>query len=135
MSRAVVILFGKQDRHRAIQWIERAPQRTVVTFTEPLRSIDQNARMWSMLTDLSKQLRWHGQKLTPDDWKLVAMSGLNRELRIVPNMNGDGFVNLGHQTSKLSKGEMADLIEMISAFGAEHGVIFKAEANEPPPHG
>lgn len=135
MSRAVVILFGKVDRMRAHAWIEQAAPRTVVTFTEPLRSIDQNSRLWSMLTDLAKQLKWHGQKLSPEDWKLVMMNGLNSEMRIVPNIEGNGFVNLGTQTSKLSKGEMVALIDLVSAFGAQHGVTFRAEANEAPPHG
>jgi hypothetical protein len=34
-------------------------------------------------------------------------------------------VNLGVSTSALSKGEMADLIEIIHAFGAAKGVEFR----------
>ena len=133
MSEAVVILFGKVDRMRAHAWIETAPPRTIVKFTEPLRSIDQNARMWSMLSDLARQCEYHGRKLSPNDWKLIMMDGLGLEMRIVPNMNSDGFVNLGTQSSKLSKSKMAALIDLISAFGAQNGVTFRAEANEPPP--
>ena len=134
MSRAVVILYADQDRKRAHRWIEKAPPRTIVEFRESLRSVDQNARMWSMLTDLSKQLLWHGQKLSAEDWKLVAMAGLKRSARIVPNMENNGFVDLGHSTSKLTKEDFSELLDMISAFGAQHGVKFRAEANEPPPH-
>jgi hypothetical protein len=80
--------------------------------------------MWAMLCELATQLAWHGQKLTPDDWKLVMLDGLKRELRMVPNMDGNGFVNLGRSSSDLSKQEMTDLIELIFAFGAKHGVVF-----------
>ena len=76
-----------------------------------------------MLTDVARQLPWHGQKLTPDDWKLVFLDGIKGEIRLVPNLDGNGFVSL-RRSSDLSKGEMGDLIDLIAAFGAEHGVQF-----------
>jgi len=78
-----------------------------------------------MLTDISKQMTWHGQRLRPDDWKLVFLDALNSEVRAVPNLSGNGFVNLGRSSSDLSKSEMSDLIELMFAFGAEHGVEFQ----------
>jgi len=79
--------------------------------------------MWAMLTDVARQLPWHGQRLTPDDWKLVFLDGLKGEIRLVPNIDGNGFVSL-RRSSDLSKGEMSELIDLIAAFGAEHGVEF-----------
>ena len=52
------------------------------------------------------------------------MDALHREVRMVPNLDGTGFVNLGTRSSDLSKEEMSDLMEIISAFGASHGVEF-----------
>jgi len=80
--------------------------------------------MWAMLTDISEQLAWHGVKLSPDDWKLVMLDALKREMRMVPNIDGNGFVNLGRSSSDLSKDEMTALMEIIAAFGAKHGVVF-----------
>ena len=88
--------------------------------------------MWAMLTDVATQLRWHGQMLRTDDWKLVFLEALKRELRIVPNIDGTGFVNLGQSSSDLSKEEMSNLIELIFAFGANHGVIFNDPMESPP---
>jgi hypothetical protein len=48
-------------------------------------------------------------------------------LRIVPNLDNTGFVNLGTSSSDLSKDEMSELIELILAFGANHNV----ELHEP----
>lgn len=124
MSRALVILDSPENRNRAASWAQRLPTGTRCEFKQAKRTTDQNAKMWAMLTELAAQLVWHGQKLTPDDWKLVMLDGLKRELRIVPNMHGNGFVNLGRSSSDLSKGEMADLIELITAFGAQHSVVF-----------
>lgn len=122
MGRATLILSGPIDRRKAHQWIDKAPPGTRVEFRASKRTIPQNDRMWAMLTALSEQLVWHGQKLTPDDWKLVMMDGLNREVRIVPSIDGRGFVNLGASTSKLTKDEMVELQDLIEAFAAQHGV-------------
>lgn len=126
MGRALLVLANDRFKRRAIEWIEKAPWETRVEFKGPKRTIPQNDRMWAMLTDLSVQLAWHGQRLVPDDWKLVMLDALRREtreqLRIVPNTDGTGFVNLSTSSSDLSKDEMTTLIEIIFAFGAAHGV-------------
>lgn len=125
MTRAVVILDSQNNRIRARDWCARAPFGTRVEFKRAKRSLPQNARMWAMLTDVASQITWHGQKLTPDDFKLIFLDALKREVRIVPAIDGRGFVNLGRSSSDLSKQEMGDLMELIAAFGAEHGVRFK----------
>lgn len=89
---------------------------------EPKRTLAQNDRFWAMLTQLSLKVVWHGQRLSPEDWKVVMMSALNQELRIVPNIHGNGFVQLGRSSSKLSKVEMTELMDLIEAFAAEQGV-------------
>lgn len=126
MGRALLVLANEAFRLKAIDWIRRAPLDTRVEFKGPKRTLPQNDRMWAMLTDLSGQLAWHGQRLAPDDWKLVMLDALRREtheqLRIVPNTDGTGFVNLSTSSSDLSKDEMTSLIEIIFAFGAQHSV-------------
>jgi hypothetical protein len=130
MGRALLVLNGPRDREKAQDWIRRAPSGTRVEFKASKRSVPQNSLMWSLLTDLSQQVLWHGVKLTPQDYKLLMLSGLKKELRIVPNITGDGFVNLGASSSDLSKSEMTDLIELILHFGAERGVKFHDERQE-----
>lgn len=124
MSRATIILNGSADRALATRWIAQSPAGTRIEFKAAKRSLDQNSRMWAMLTDVATQLEWHGQRLRADDWKLVFLDALKREVRVVPNIDGNGFVNLGRSSSDLSKQEMSDLMELIEAFGAKHGVEF-----------
>lgn len=124
MSRAEVIIRHPADRTLISSWATQAPIGTRVAFKATKRSIPQNSRLWAMLTDIARQLPWHGQKLTPDDWKLVFLDGLKREKRLVPAIEGDGFVDLGRSSSDLSKEEMTDLIELMMAFGANHNVVF-----------
>jgi hypothetical protein len=128
MGRALVILNGPKEREKAIGWIKAAPFATRVEFKHSLRSTPQNARMWAMLSDVAGQLPWHGVKLSAEDWKLIFLSALKRELRMVPNLDGNGFVQLGRSSSDLSKTEMSDLMELIASFGANHGVKFHEPA-------
>jgi hypothetical protein len=122
MGRALLVLHNDAMRSKAIDWIRRAPRETRVTFQGPKRSLDQNSRLWACLTDVSTQLLWHGQRLSPDDWKIVFLSSLKQEMRLVPNIHGDGFVQLGRSSSDLSKEEMSDLFLIIEAFAARYGV-------------
>lgn len=128
MSRATLVIANDEIRRKAAHWINIAPWNTRIEFKAPKRTLPQNARMWAMLTDVAEQVPWHGVRLTADDWKLIFLDGLKHELRLVPNLNGNGFVNLGRSSSDLSKGEMGDLMELIAAFGASHGVIFHEPA-------
>lgn len=127
MSRATIILARQSDKEKAKAWIDKAPWNTRVEFKASKRSLPQNDRMWAALSEIAQQLPWHGVKLTPDDWKLIFLDALKREVRMVPNIGGNGFVNLGRSSSDLSKDEMSDLLELINAFAAEHGVTFHWE--------
>lgn len=128
MSRALVTIHTDADRQKVATWAAKSPNGTRVEFKASKRTLPQNDRMWAMLTDVAQQVAWHGIKLTPDDWKLIFLDALKREVRMVPNLDGNGFVNLGRSSSDLSKMEMTDLIELIFAFGANHGVKFNDPA-------
>jgi hypothetical protein len=132
VSRATLVLYGRRERAKAAEWLAKAPDLTRVEFKGPRRTLPQNDAMWAALTDVADQLAWHGQKLDTEDWKLMFLDGLKRELRIVPNINNNGFVNLGRSSSDLTKNEMSDLIELIRAFGTEHGVVFGDESEADP---
>ena len=123
MSRATLILNGSTERDKAVSWINRAPPGTSVTFKRNKRTLDQNALLWALLTDISQQVTWHGQKLAPDDWKDMFTASL-RKARVVPGIDPGSFVLLGLHTSDMTKDELSNLIELIHAFGAEHGVTF-----------
>src|SRR3954463_8447790 len=107
MSRAIIVIATEADRQRAIKWITQAKPGTRLVFKEGKRSIPQNDRLWAMLTDVARQLPWDGRKLTPNEWKFLFLDDLKRELRVVPSIDGTGFVNIGRSSSDLSKEEMS----------------------------
>lgn len=86
------------------------------------RTSQQNALLWSLLTEIAEQVEWHGQRLSKEDWKDMLSAALKRQM-VVPGIEG-GFVVLGARTSKMSVAEMTEMIEFCYAFGAEHGVRF-----------
>lgn len=122
-------IMSARERSRILQWVQRAPDGYRVEIKEAQRSTDQNSKLWACLTDISVQAKHHGLKLPPKDWKQLFMDALNREARIVPNLDGNGFVNLGRSSSDLSKSEFGDLLEIIQAWGAANGVRFHEPAN------
>lgn len=118
------ILVHETARNLALQHVKNAPEGHCVTISEPTRSLEQNAALWANLADISEQVEWYGRKLSPEDWKHVFTASL-KKLDVVPNLDSTGFVALGSSTSRMSKRELSDLIELIRAFGAERGVRFK----------
>jgi hypothetical protein len=118
------ILSHPQARQNALQAVSEAPEGYEVRIKERTRSLDQNAALWAVLTDISNQVVWHGQKLSPEDWKHILTAGLKREQRMAPGISG-GWVVLGLSTSKMTKSEFSDLLELAHAFGAEQGVRFE----------
>lgn len=88
---------------------------------EPLRNIEQNKKLWAMLHDVSKQVKWSVNGsigyLDEADWKDIFTAGLTKHQRVAQGIEG-GWVMLGQRTSKMRKSQMAELIEYMYAFGA-----------------
>lgn len=98
------------------------PDDTRITFErEDKRTLDQNAMLWPLLRVIAKKVEWYGQYLTPDDWKHIFTAAL-RGYEAVPGLDRGTMVVLGQSTSKMTKSQFSDLIEIILAFAATHGV-------------
>lgn len=130
MSRAIYRCYEPAQAHKvltSVVWPEvkaqtMAGRRMVVEVRAETRSLEQNARLWAMLTDISKQVEWYGHRLTPDEWKDVFSASLKRT-KVVPGLDG-GFVVCGQSTSKMTIAEMCEMQELMEAFGAQKGVRF-----------
>lgn len=122
MSKRLFRLVHDQARKGAIAAISEAPDGYIVTVAEPTRNLEQNARLWASLAEVANQVEWYGNKLTAEEWKTVFSAALKKE-KVVPGING-GFVVCGQSTSKMSKREFSDMLEIVYAFGAERGVVF-----------
>lgn len=90
------------------------------------RSLEQNRLMWSILHDISRHIEWYGQRLSPEDWKHLFTAALKKQ-RAVPGIDG-GVVMLGQYTSRMTKAEMAEMIDFMTAFAVEKGVPLAQQA-------
>jgi hypothetical protein len=121
-----IILRARQDRGRAVRWIENAPDGTVVEFKQKGRSNDQNAAMWSVLTQINRQRPVHnGVKMSAVLWKAVFMQALGAELVMLPTLEGGGLFPFGHRSSKLTVSEMGDLITLMLAWAATEELVIE----------
>jgi len=102
MPQASVRLTDPEARRRAASWVYGADPGTVVTFATPDKR--------------------YGQWLSPDDWKLLFLADMDRGARMVPALDGRGWVNLNTSSSALRIAEFAALLDAIHKFAADHGV-------------
>lgn len=124
-DKKTIFLIGPVQRQYAHQCIDAAPDDYVCQIKQKTRTLEQNALMWALLTDLSEQVNWHGNQLTAEEWKDVLSASLKKQ-KAVPGIDG-GFVVIGARTSQMTKREMSDMCELIVAFGSERNVRWSNE--------
>ena len=128
----VFILAHAQARQLAAQHCMTAPEGQVVTFSEPTRNSEQNALLHACLTDIAKQVDWHGKRLSVDIWKRLCTAAWLREEgespEMIPALDGKGFDVIFERTSTLSVKQCASLCTWVQAFGDEKGVQWTKSA-------
>ncbi len=134
MSGEVTVIIGDADSRRMARgFVDRAPAGVALVFREPSdRTLEQNDKLHALITDVARQVKWHGRYLNVEAWKdiFTANYRLHRHgLDTVPGLDGE-IVALGMHTSKMGKRECAELIELVQAWGAQNGVQFKASARD-----
>ena len=112
-----------EARRRAAAYCMTAPEGSIAEFKDATRTIEQNSKLWPMLDDISKQVEWYKNWLSREEWKDF-FSAIILKQKVVPNMEGTGFIAVGGRTSKMSKKMFSEMIELIYAFGSEHGVVW-----------
>jgi hypothetical protein len=114
------------NRDLAIRGVRNAEDGWLLEIREPTRSTEQNAALWSLLTQVARQRPTHnGVKMSPELWKAVFMDAWGAEVTFLPKLEGDGMFPAGHRSSHLTIGEMASLIEFILAWTAREALTIK----------
>lgn len=122
MSGQTIILATRRQREIAHDLVTRAPTGAVVNIRAAARTSDQNAKMWALISDISRA-KPEGRTHSPDVWKSLFMSACGHAVQFENGLNGQPFP-VGFRSSRLSKSEMADLITCIEEYGARHGVAW-----------
>ncbi len=118
-----IILRGPSQRSLAKQLIDRAGTDFIVTVREPTRNLEQNARLWAMLSDVSRA-KPEGRCWTPETWKAAFMHSLGHQVQFCEGLDNSGPFPLGFRSSRLTVRQMADLITTVAEYGDRHGVVW-----------
>ncbi len=113
-------------RRMAHEAIDAADDGQIVTIQEPTRTLDQNAALHAALTDIARQIEWHGERMDIEDWKRLLTAAWCRverqSVKLVPALDGQGFDVLYRRTSRMTKKEVSSLLDYLHAWGTDMGV-------------
>jgi len=135
-------LVHAQARERCAAYAMSAPEGWVVRFGEPVRNLEQNARMHAMIGEIAKQWRFCERKWDAEDMKRLCLDQFRRDtikdpdlaeewanvgqIEMAPSIDKSGVVALGFQSRRLTKKLGSAFIEWLYALGAEVGVTWGA---------
>ena len=125
-------LRSNQVRLNCIEFIKELPtddKKPLVVKIQPMtRSLEQNSKLHALLSDISKNATWNGEKLDVYAWKNLLVSAhsiaTGGPSKIVRGIEGE-LVNIRERTSKMSSGRLSSLIYYILAFSAGNGIEIK----------
>lgn len=124
-----VVIHGDRQRRIAAEIIAMAPQGAVVTVKAASRTLDQNALLWAVLSDISRA-KPEGRRWTPETWKCAFMHTLGHQVQFCEGLDDSGPFPLGFRSSRLTVGQMADLLTVALEYGDRHGVAWSDEARD-----
>lgn len=115
-----ITIRGPKQRQFAHQVIDRLEEGSQVKFSAPTRSVDQNALLWGLLSQVARR-KPGGRDLSPDVWKCLFLEAFGKEVYYEKGLDGDP-VPISTSTRSMSKGEMSQLIDFIFAWCATNKV-------------
>lgn len=130
MKGLLIRLVDAERRALAKRLVDEAPEGYEVNIREPKRTLDQNAKLHAMLTDVMLACP-EGRQWPVTRWKRGFMSYLGHEVAWFPGLDGGEPFPDDLRTSRLTKRQCADLITAIQEYGDRHGVAW----SEPEPEG
>lgn len=124
-------LISHAVRLRCCEAIMSASDGMRVEIKERKRSLDQNAKLHSLLGDIAKQVPWAGKKRDTETWKRLMTAAWLRargdQVEFLPALDGHGVDVVFCRTSDLTIPEVSELIEYINAWVVENKVITNDE--------
>jgi hypothetical protein len=94
------------------------------------KSRHQEEKYHAMIGEVAKQAQHLGAKWDSESWKRLLVDQFCKDNglktgAVIPNLAGDGIVQLGMQTRNFTKEQASEFVEWLHAWGAEHGVTFE----------
>jgi hypothetical protein len=116
-------LNNQLARQAACRAVLDAPEGWICKVTQETRSLEANALLHALLTEISAKEKWAGELRDIETWKRLLtcawMRATGRSAEMLPAVDGHGFDVLYRRTSTLSVSEMNELIDYVQAWWAE----------------
>jgi hypothetical protein len=95
-----------------------------------IKSRHQEEKYHAMIGEVAKQAQHLGAKWDAESWKRLLVDQFCKDNglktgAVIPNLSGDGIVQLGLQTRNFTKEQASEFVEWLHAWGAEHGVTYE----------
>lgn len=138
-----ISLLNAQQAHSAFEaawklakpWL-LAGHRLELAIRPEKRSDRENRLLHSMLSHIAAHQEWAGKKHDAETWKrllIAAWCRANGEvIEYLPALDGHGIDIVFRRSSELTRGECADLITFIYAWGCENDVRFPPDPRDVP---
>jgi hypothetical protein len=96
------------------------------------KSRDQEEKYHAMIGEIAQQAQHLGSKWDAESWKRLLVDQFCKDIGlktgvVIPNLSGDGIVQLGYQTRKFTKEQASQFVEWLYAWSAEHGVLHETD--------
>lgn len=136
-----------EARRRAAEFCMTAPDGWVAVFSEPNRTLDQNAAQWPILDAFAKQcevpvfpaklilpliqafhesmgatLKIESKRVSAEAWKDILTGEFSTERGVIACGPG-GLATIGQRTSGFSKREFSEWLEWLHATAAQRNVV------------
>lgn len=133
-------MWNEQQGHQVVQTLWKhakahlsAGRRMVLELKPEKRSSAENRLLHALIGDIAEQKEWAGAKRDAEIWKRLLVAAWCRtrgeSVEILPALDGHGVDIVPARTSKLTKGECADLIEYVMAWAAMNDVRMPARVD------
>lgn len=142
MNKQIFRLVNDAVRRNARQAILNAPEGYMCDISPPTKKRIQEEKYHAMIGDIAKQVDLIGCRRNTEDAKRLLIDAfarvmreagtpLRQEGRILPSLDGSGFVQLGIQSRKFTVKEASEFIEYLYAFGSERSVFWSEQVDIP----
>jgi len=93
------------------------------------KSREQEEKYHAMIGEIAKQAQHLGAKWIAEDWKRLLVDQFCKDTgltgsKVIPNLSGDGIVQLGFQTRNFTKEQASEFVEWLHSWGANNGITF-----------
>lgn len=116
-------LVHQAARENAIRAVSEAPEGYAVEVKPVTRSLEQNAKLHALLSDIARALPWAGSYRDVETWKRLLTAAWLRArgepIEMLPALDGHGVDIVFRRTSELTVPEMIELIDYIEAWAAD----------------